>query len=74
MPCAICYHLHNLKYVKNAHVEVLLLVKLQPANLPKVTLIHGCFSRFLNCTNGTKWLKVSHIKLKKYGQSVKTEI
>ena len=21
----------------------------------KVTLLHGCFSRFLNCTNGTKY-------------------
>ena len=26
----------------------------------KVTLIHGCFSRFLNCTNGTKSLNASH--------------
>ena len=25
-----------------------------PATLLKVTLLHGCFSRFLNCTNGTK--------------------
>ena len=22
--------------------------------LPKATLLHGCFSRFLNCKNGTK--------------------
>ena len=28
----------------------------------KVTLLHGCFSRFLNCTNGTKSHKVSHIR------------
>ena len=26
----------------------------------KVTLIHGCFSRFLNCTNGTKSRIASH--------------
>ena len=26
----------------------------QPATLVKVTLLHGRFSRFLNCTNGTK--------------------
>ena len=29
MCCAIWYHLHNLKYVKNTHGGVLLLVKLQ---------------------------------------------
>ena len=27
---------------------------LQPATLLKLTLLYGCFSRFLNCTNGTK--------------------
>ena len=27
----------------------------------KVTLLHGCFSRFLNCTNCTKSRKASHI-------------
>ena len=26
----------------------------KPATLLKVTLLHGCFSRFLNCTNGIK--------------------
>ena len=26
----------------------------KPATLLKVTLLHGCFSRFLTCTNGTK--------------------
>ena len=29
MRCAICYHLYNLKNVKNTHGGVLLLVKLQ---------------------------------------------
>ena len=29
--------------------------------LLKVTLLHGHFSRFLNCTNGTKSHKASHI-------------
>ena len=28
-------------------------------NFIKVTPLHGCFSRFLNCTNGTKLLKVT---------------
>ena len=27
---------------------------LKPATLLKLTLLHGCFSSFLNCTNGTK--------------------
>ena len=27
----------------------------------KLTLLHGCFSRFLNCTNGTKLRNASHI-------------
>ena len=34
-----------------------------PLSLPKVTLLHGCFSRFLNCTNGTKLRKTSHQNL-----------
>ena len=28
----------------------------KPATLLKVTLLHGCFSRFLNSKNGTKSL------------------
>ena len=44
--CAIWYHLYNLKNVKNTYGGVLLLVKLV-ADLLKVTLLHGCFSRFL---------------------------
>ena len=47
---------------KNTHGELLLLVKLQAATLIKVTLPHGCFSRFLNCTNSTKSRKASHRK------------
>ena len=35
---------------KHAHGGVLLLL----ATLLKVTLLHGCFSFFLNSTNGTK--------------------
>ena len=30
---------------------------LEPATLLKATLLHGWFSRFLNCTDGTKWRK-----------------
>ena len=57
MRCAIWYHLHNLKKVKNAHGGVLILVKLQA----KLTLLHGCFSRFLNCINSTKSRKASQM-------------
>ena len=32
----------------------------KPATLLKVTLLDECFSRFLNCTNGTKLRKTSH--------------
>ena len=38
-----------------------MLRKLQPATLLKVTLLHGCFSRFLICKNATKLCKASHI-------------
>ena len=72
MFCAIWYHLYNLKNVKNTHGGVLLLVKLQAFKVnnkgPRTTpmaakLFHGCFSRFLNCTNGTKSRKTSHITI-----------
>ena len=56
MFCAIWYHLHNLKNVKNTHGGVLLLVKL------KVTLLYWYVSRFLNyISNGTKLRKLSLI-------------
>ena len=53
--CAIWYHLYNLKNVKNTHGGVLILVKL------KLTLLHGCFSRFLSCKNSAKSRNASHI-------------
>ena len=52
MFCVIWYHLCNLKNVKNTHGGVLLL---------KVTLLRVCFSRFLNCTNGTKSRNAGHV-------------
>ena len=51
MRCEIWYHLYNLKN------------ELQPATLLKLTLLHGCFSRFLNCTNGIKSGNASQISL-----------
>ena len=38
--------------------------RLKPTTLLKLTLFHGCFSRFLNCTNGIKLRKVPHITKK----------
>ena len=60
-PCAIWCHLYNLKTMTNIHERVLLFVKfrLKPATLLKVTILHGYFSRFLNCTNDTKSCKAS---------------
>ena len=34
-----------------------------PLEILKVTLLHGCFLRFLNWTNGTKSHKISHMKI-----------
>ena len=53
MRCAIWYHLHNLKNVKNTYGRMLLLVK--------VALFHECFLRFLNCANGNQSRKASHM-------------
>ena len=44
MLCSIWHHLYNLRNVENTYEGV----------LPKVTLLHRCFSRFFKCTNGTK--------------------
>ena len=66
MRCAISYYLYKFKNVKNAHEEVLHLVKLQTkaCNFTKFTRSNTppwVFSRFLNCANGTKSRKASHI-------------
>ena len=45
---AIWYHLYNLKKnMKKTHFLV--------------TLLHGCFLRFLNCTDDIKSCKASHM-------------
>ena len=44
------------KQKKNTHGGVLLLVKLQA-----LAHLHACFSRFLDCTNGTESPNASHI-------------
>ena len=60
MRCAIWYHLYILKKVKNTHVGVLLLVKLQAKSL------HDCFSLFLNCANSNKSRKTSQLILARF--------
>ena len=40
--------------------------RLKPATLLKLTLLHGCFSRFLNCTNANKSRNAPHI----YGNNI----
>ena len=52
--CAAWYHLDTLKNVDNTHGEVL-----------KIALLYGYFSRFLNCTNGTKSKKAFQLKIEK---------
>ena len=37
-----------------SELRVLCKCDVKPATLLKVTLLYGCFSRFLNCANGTK--------------------
>ena len=62
MRWAIWYHLYNFKNVKIIHGGVLLLVKwLKPATLLKVTLLDGCFSLFLNYTDGINSRNASYI-------------
>ena len=56
--CAIWCHLYNFKKVKSTHWGVLLVVKFQA----EVKFLHGCFSRFLNCTNDNKSRKACRIK------------
>ena len=75
----VCYALRdlvpivNLKTVKNTHGGVLLLVKLH-AYFTKGTLLHGYFSRFLNCTNGDKSRKASYTEIKNLKYEIRREI
>ena len=54
--------------MKSTHGGVLILV---PATLLKLTLLHECFSRFLNCANSTKSRNAPQITYCKrfYGKS-----
>ena len=59
MFCAIWYHLYNLKNLKKHPLRSVTFSK--PATLLKLTLLHGCFLRFLSSTNDTKSRKTSHM-------------
>ena len=56
--CDALHHLVPFAQFKNVKItqEGMLLLGLKPATL-KVTLLHGCCSRFLNCANDTKLCK-----------------
>ena len=55
--CTIWYHLRSLKNVKSTYGGVLLLAK-KSCTFTKSDI---CFSRFSNCTNGTKCCKASNM-------------
>ena len=63
MLCDIWYHLYILECMENTHKEVLLSVKLQASalNFIKSNSPPGVFFTFLNCANGTKSRKASHM-------------
>ena len=65
MRCVIWYQLYILKNMQNTHRRVLLLVKLQAFSLQftKSNTPPWVFSGILNCTNGTKSRRPSHIIL-----------
>ena len=64
MRCAIWYYLYNLKNVKTT-MEGCYGLACNFTTLLKVTLLHGCFSRFSNWTVGTKSRKTSLLIIKK---------
>ena len=59
MLCTIWYHLYNFKKCEKHPWRSVTFSKV--AGLLKVTLLHRCFSCFLNCTNGTKSRRASHL-------------
>ena len=57
MRCAICHHSYNLKNVRTPMDQCHFY---QSCRL-KVTLLHGCFSRFENCLDGFQMHKWSRL-------------
>ena len=60
------YPLTIYKDDRSSRLNVLQNFLLKPATLLKLALLHGCFSIFLNSTNGTKSDKASHMYLYMY--------
>ena len=60
--------------MKNTHGRVLILVNLQAlaCNFTKINILHGCFSRVLNCTNDTKPRNASQLYM--FGEAYDTPI
>ena len=48
---------------RNEESNSILAYVIKPATLLKLTLLHRCFSRFLNCPNGTKSRNAPHYYL-----------
>ena len=59
----IIYNIDKPEWIicKHSESSVWYVICLKPATLLKLTLLHGCFSRFWNCANGTKSRNASHI-------------
>ena len=60
------FNRNKMKEIKDMHQEMLIKLLQYHMTLIQhhiVTLVHGCFSRFLNCTNGTKSTNAPHISL-----------
>ena len=58
MSCNYWYNFHQLK---RSFQQFFFRNKFYFATLLKLTLLHECFSRFLNCTNGTKSRNAPHM-------------
>ena len=60
MLCAICYYFYNfIKREKHPRRSA----KFSKVAGLKLTFLHGCFSRFLSCTKGTKSCKAPQIMI-----------
>ena len=42
-------------------IKILVKLEVEAHNFTKISLLHGCFSRLLNCANDTKSSKASHM-------------
>ena len=61
--CETLYDLVQFAQFKKSEKHPWISVTFKPAIFLKVTLLHGCFSRFLNGTNDTKFRTTSHMSL-----------